>query len=90
VWGSGVEDMIKAAIDYVKAGISWMWAALWALSWLAALSVIYFNCTAGTAVGYVNHICQTGFGIIDIVGLLCCAPVYLLIIIVLGIGSKIF
>lgn len=66
-----------------------MWAVVWGLSWLAALAFIYFNCTGGTSVGYISHICTNGFGIIDVIGLICCAPIYLVVIVLLSLGSKI-
>ena len=55
-----------------------------------ALLIIHFSCQAGTATGYVGGICQNGLSLIDFAGLLCCAPLYLLIIVILSGGLRVW
>ncbi|HSB46560.1 MAG TPA: hypothetical protein VLD37_00990 [Candidatus Bilamarchaeum sp.] len=64
------------------------------LSWFAciilAILIIHFSCGAGTATGYVGEICARGFGIQDYLGLICCAPLYLLAVILASGGLRIW
>ncbi|MFN7991010.1 MAG: hypothetical protein U0R44_02515 [Candidatus Micrarchaeia archaeon] len=62
----------------------------WILCIVLALAIIHFSCGAGTATGYVGDVCARGFGILDYAGLICCAPLYLLIIIVTSGGLRIW
>src|SRR4030095_5757164 len=61
----------------------------WLLCIVLALAIIHFSCDAGTATGYVGEVCSRGFGLLDYVGLVCCAPLYLLIIIITSGGLRI-
>ncbi len=70
----------------VDIGGSLTWVACIAL----AVLIIHYSCGAGTATGYVGDICQRGFGVWDYLGLVCCAPLYLLIIIIFSGGLRIW
>jgi len=64
------------------------------LFWLACIVIvlllIHFSCQAGTATGYVGNICEKGLSPIDFLGILCCAPLYLLVIVLLSGGLRIW
>ena len=64
------------------------------LFWLScivlALLLIHFSCQAGTATGYVGDICEKGLSPVDFLGILCCAPLYLLVIVLLSGGLRIW
>lgn len=62
----------------------------WLVCIILAVAIIHFSCGAGTATGYVGDICARGFGILDYLGLICCAPLYLLIIIITSGGLRIW
>ncbi|MEW6035996.1 MAG: hypothetical protein AB1529_05260 [Candidatus Micrarchaeota archaeon] len=62
----------------------------WFACIIIALLIIHFSCQAGTATGYVGGICQNGLSLVDFAGLLCCAPLYLLVIVVLSGGLRIW
>jgi hypothetical protein len=62
----------------------------WILCIILAVAMIHFSCAAGTATGYVGQICENGFGILDYLGLVCCAPIYLLYIILASGGLRIW
>lgn len=62
----------------------------WILCIVLALLIIHFSCQAGTATGYVGSICANGLQPLDFLGLLCCAPVYLLILVLLSGGLRIW
>ncbi len=51
---------------------------------ILALILIWYNCSANIATGYVKTICEKGMSIWDFVGLICCSPIYLLILIFFG------
>jgi hypothetical protein len=63
---------------------------MWIICIVLAVLIIHYSCGAGTATGYVGDICQRGFGVMDYLGLICCAPVYLLVIILLSGGLRIW
>jgi len=73
----------KRIID-IGGGVTWLVCVL------ISLAIIHFSCSAGTATGYVGSICTNGLGILDYIGLICCAPVYLFIIILLSGGLRIW
>jgi len=62
----------------------------WIVCLVLALVIIHYSCGAGTATGYVGEICQRGLNVWDYFGLICCAPLYLLIIIALSGGLRIW
>lgn len=47
---------------------------------ILSVLLLYGSCTSGEATGYVKGVCETGLGIWDFVGLICCAPVYFIFI----------
>lgn len=73
----------KKIID-IGGGLTWL------ICVIISLAIIHFSCGAGTATGYVGEICERGFGIIDYIGLICCAPLYLLAIIIMSGGLRIW
>jgi hypothetical protein len=62
----------------------------WLVSIVLALLIIHFSCDAGTATGYVGEICMRGFEVWDYLGLICCAPIYLLYLILTSGGLRIW
>jgi len=62
----------------------------WMICIALAVAIIHYSCGAGTATGYVGDICQRGFGVWDYLGLICCAPLYLLVIIAFSGGLRIW
>lgn len=62
----------------------------WIVCIVLILAMIHFSCQAGSATGYLQTKCTEGLGIIDILGIVCCAPVYLIILVVLSGGIKIW
>ncbi len=64
------------------------------LTWIIciglAVAIIHYSCGAGTATGYVGDICSRGLDVWDYLGLICCAPVYLLLIIIFSGGLRIW
>lgn len=61
---------------------------VWVLSIILSYMFIQISCQSGSAIGYINGLCQNGFGVLDYVGLICCAPIYMIIIVVLSIGFR--
>ncbi len=75
--------------DYpVKGGIGG--SIFWVVCILLAVALIHFSCQAGTATGYVGSMCREGMKPVDILGLICCAPLYLLIIVILSGGLQLW
>ncbi len=70
--------------EYAGGGLFWL-ACL-----VIALLIIHFSCQSGTATGYVGGICANGLSIWDFLGLICCAPLYLLLIVLLSGGLRIW
>ena len=62
----------------------------WIICIVLALVIIHYSCGAGTATGYVGEICERGLNVWDYLGLVCCAPIYLLIIIIFSGGLRIW
>lgn len=62
----------------------------WIVCILLALAIIHFSCGSGSATGYVGDICARGLNVWDYIGLICCAPVYLLILIIFSGGLRIW
>ncbi len=62
----------------------------WIVCIILAVMIIHFSCSTGTATGYVGSICANGLGIFDYIGLICCAPIYLLVLILTSGGLKIW
>ena len=56
----------------------------WIICAILAIALLWYNCSTGVATGYVSGICQNGLGIWDFLGLICCAPVYLLFLLLGG------
>ena len=73
-----------------KTVVDWGGSLTWLVCIAIALVLIHFSCGAGTATGYVGEICAHGFGIFDYIGLICCAPVYLLYLILASGGLRIW
>jgi len=63
---------------------------MWVVCILLALAIIHFSCAAGSATGYVGDICSRGLDVWDYLGLVCCAPLYLLVIIFFSTGLRIW
>ena len=61
---------------------------VWLISIALSYMFIHISCQSGNTIGYVNTLCLNGFGIIDYIGLICCAPIYMIIIVVLSIGFR--
>jgi hypothetical protein len=76
----------RIVIHKEHAGSGLFWFACIAIT----LLLIHFSCQAGTATGYVGNICQNGMSPIDFLGILCCAPLYLLVIVLLSGGLRIW
>jgi hypothetical protein len=62
----------------------------WVVCILLALAIIHYSCASGSATGYVGDICSRGLNVWDYLGLVCCAPIYLLVIIVFSTGLRIW
>jgi hypothetical protein len=62
----------------------------WVICIVLALAVIHYSCADGTATGYLKDVCTRGLDVWDYLGLICCAPVYLLIIILFSGGIRIW
>ena len=73
---------------HVKSGIGG--SIFWVVCILLTVAIIHFSCQAGTATGYVGSMCREGMKPVDILGLICCAPIYLLIIVVLSGGLQLW
>ena len=76
----------KIIVEKEQAGGGLFWFACI----VVALLIIHFSCQAGTATGYVGGICQKGMQPLDFIGLICCAPVYLLIIVLMSGGLRVW
>lgn len=61
---------------------------VWIVSIILIVAILYFSCQSGTATGYVGNICKNGLAVQDILGIICCAPLYLIIIVALSGGLK--
>lgn len=62
----------------------------WIVCIIIILAILHFSCQSGTATGYLQTKCTEGLGILDILGIICCAPVYLIILVVFSGGIKIW
>jgi hypothetical protein len=62
----------------------------WLVCIILAVAIIHFSCGAGSATGYVGEICSRGLNVWDYLGLICCSPVYLLILIIASGGLRIW
>ncbi len=78
--------IIKENRTYVDfgGGLTWFFCIV------LAVLLIHFTCAAGTATGYLGEVCLRGMNIWDFLGILCCAPVYLLFIILASGGLRIW
>ena len=66
-----------------RSGISWeIW--LWVICAVASVVIIFYDCHTGNATGYVEHVCQNGIGLFDILGIIFFAPLYLIYLLVAG------
>jgi hypothetical protein len=63
-------------------------SVMWIASIIISYLFIHISCQSGQAIGYINGLCQNGFGIMEYIGLLCCAPIYLIVIVVLSVGFR--
>lgn len=61
---------------------------IWIVSIILIIAILHFSCSTGTATGYVGNLCKNGLAIQDILGIICCAPLYLIIIVALSGGLK--
>ena len=61
---------------------------VWIVSIILIVAILYFSCQSGTATGYVGNICKNGLAVQDILGIICCAPIYLIVIVALSGGLK--
>ncbi|MBI5222928.1 hypothetical protein HY990_00750 [Candidatus Micrarchaeota archaeon] len=75
-------------IEKEKGGIGWAVTSLICIGII--LAIIHFSCQAGTATGYVGGICKAGLQLQDFIGIICCAPLYLLIIVLTSSGLRIW
>ncbi len=62
----------------------------WLLCVILSLAIIHFSCGAGTATGYAGEVCSRGLAIWDYIGIVCCAPIYLLYLIIASGGLRIW
>ncbi len=64
------------------------------LTWIVcialAIAIIHFSCADGTATGYLGQVCMRGLNVWDYLGIVCCAPVYLLFLILTSGGIRIW
>jgi hypothetical protein len=82
--GIGMEINQHRTVIDIGGGLTWFACIL------LAFAIIHFSCGAGTATGYVGDVCVRGLNVLDILGLLFCAPVYLLVIIIFSGGIRIW
>lgn len=80
----------KKVIEEHKTVIDLGGSLTWLACILLSILIIHFSCAAGTATGYVEQICTRGLNVWDALGMICCAPIYLLIIILLSGGLRIW
>lgn len=57
---------------------------------LLVVAILHYSCQSGSATGYVGDVCSRGLNIWDYIGIVCCAPLYLLIIILTSGGLRIW
>jgi hypothetical protein len=62
----------------------------WIVCIILAIAIIHFSCGAGTATGYLGEVCARGLNVWDYLGLVCCAPLYLLFLVLTSGGLRIW
>jgi hypothetical protein len=62
----------------------------WIICIILSLAIIHFSCGSGTATGYLGEVCSRGIGVWDYLGIICCAPLYLLFLVLSSGGLRIW
>jgi hypothetical protein len=84
--GADFPKIVNDNRTVVNAGGSLTWFACIIL----ALLIIHFSCGSGVATGYVGDVCARGLNVWDYLGIVCCAPVYVLFLILTSGGLRIW